>query len=135
MNSQVVIAVEMERALKEKTARIAVVGLGHVGRPLAERFVAAGFDTVGIDTDGAKVDEVNNYNNRGAYSPESELVASKDYDVINSCEVVCVCVPTDIDQHLQPDLSHIRAATQQIAERLHAGQLVVVESTVFPGAT
>lgn len=134
MNSQVVIAVEMERALQEKTARIAVVGLGHVGCPLAERFVAAGFDTVGIDTDGAKVDEVNSHS-RGAYSPESELVASKDYDVINSREVVCVCVPTGIDLHLQPDLSHIRAATQQIAERLHAGQLVVVESTVFPGAT
>ena len=47
MNPQMVIAVELERALQEKTARIAVVGLGHVGRPLAERFVAAGFDTVG----------------------------------------------------------------------------------------
>ena len=134
MNSQVMIVTEMERALQEKTARVAVVGLGHVGLPLAERFVATGFDTVGIDTDGIKVDEVNSHNG-GAYSPESELVASKDYDAISSCEVVCVCVPTGIDQHLQPDLAHIKAATQQIAKRLHPGQLIVVESTVFPGAT
>ncbi len=134
MNSQVVIAVELERALQEKTARIAVVGLGHVGLPLAERFVAAGFDTVGIDIDGAKVDEVNSHNG-GAYGGESELVASKDYDVINSREVICVCVPTGIDQHLQPDLTHIKAATQQVAKRLQPGQLIVVESTVFPGAT
>ncbi len=134
MNSQMVIAVELERALQEKTTRIAVVGLGHVGLLLAERFVAAGFDTVGIDTDATRVDEVNGHSG-GAYSARGELVASKDYDVINSREVVCVCVPTGIDQHLQPDLSHIKAATQQIAARLHAGQLIVVESTVFPGAT
>ncbi len=120
--------------MKDNAAYITAVELGHVGHPLAERFVAAGFDTVGIDTDATRVDEVNNYNS-GAYSAKGELVASKDYDVINSCEVVCVCVPTGIDLHLQPDLSHIRAATQQIAQRLHAGQLVVVESTVFPGAT
>ena len=125
---------EMERALKEKTVRIAVVGLGHVGLPLAERFAATGFDTVGIDTDATRVDEVNDHTD-GAYSPEGELVASKDYDVVNSCNVVCVCVPTGIDQHLQPDLSSIRAATEEIAKRLQVGQLIVVESTVFPGAT
>ena len=131
---QVVIAMEMERALKEKSVRIAVVGLGHVGLPLSKAFAEAGFDTVGIDTDETRVDEVNGHNS-GAYSPEGELVASKDYDVVNSCEVVCVCVPTGIDQHLQPDLSNIRAATEEIAKRLQVGQLIVVESTVFPGAT
>ncbi len=134
MNSQVMVVTETERALQERTARVAVVGLGHVGLPLAERFVATGFDTIGIDTDEIKVDKVNSHNG-AAYSGDGNLVASRSYDAINNCQVVCICVPTGIDQHLQPDLSHIRAATQQIAERLHAGQLVVVESTVFPGAT
>ena len=134
MNSPLVIAAEMERALQEKTARVAVVGLGHVGLPLAERFVAAGFDTVGVDTDGIKVDEVNSHTG-GAYCPDGDLVASESYDVTNNCQVVCVCVPTDVDQHLQPDLAHIEAATEQIARRLQPGQLIVVESTVFPGAT
>jgi len=134
MNSQVMVVTETERALQERTARVAVVGLGHVGLPLAERFVATGFDTIGIDTDEIKVDKVNSHNG-AAYSGDGNLVASRSYDAINNCQVVCICVPTGIDQYLQPDLSHIRAATQQIAERLHAGQLVVVESTVFPGAT
>jgi len=134
MNSQVMVVTEMERALQEKTARVAVVGLGHVGLPLAERFVATGFDTVGVDTDGIKVDEVNSHNGR-ASGEVSDLVASRSYDAINDCQVVCICVPTGIDQHLQPDLTHIKAATQQVAKRLHPGQLIVVESTVFPGAT
>jgi len=134
MNPQMVIAVELERPLQEKTARIAVVGLGHVGHPLAERFVATGFDTVGIDTDEIKVDEVNSHNG-GAYCRDSDLVASKSYDAINNCQAVCICVPTGIDQHLQPDLAHIKAATEEVAKRLQPGQLIVVESTVFPGAT
>lgn len=138
----------MDRSLQEmiatKTLRVAVIGLGYVGLPLAITFAEAGFTVTGIDVDQQKIDSVN----RGeSYIPDissstlKNLMEAKrlhftcDFEVLDEIDAVSICVPTPLGKTRDPDISYILSATQQIRAHLHAGQLVVLESTTYPGTT
>lgn len=130
--------------LKEKKARMAVLGLGYVGLPLAVVFAEAGFEVIGIDPDMSKVDSLN----KGvSYIPDvaSEdveklvksglLKATTDFAVLKDIEAVSICVPTPLRKTGDPDMSYIDAATSELANYVHAGMVIVLESTTYPGTT
>ena len=124
------------------TARVAVVGLGYVGLPLAVALAASGYEVVGIDLDPAKIEAVNQGR---SYIPDvadadltaqaSSLRATSDYAVLSQCDAVSICLPTPLDRQGQPDVSAILASGHEIASFLHPGLLVVLESTSYPGTT
>jgi len=130
--------------IKEKRARIAVIGLGYVGLPLAVEKAKAGYHVVGIDRKKDRVDLVNRGEN---YIPDvlaqdlSEVVlagrlsATQDFAVVADVDVVTICVPTPLDRNKQPDTSYIESVVEQSLPYLHKGQLVVLESTTYPGTT
>jgi len=146
-------------ALREAT--VAIIGLGYVGLPLAVAFAEAGFNVVGIDLDEGKVGAIlqgesyikdvpaetiarlahykENFDTsdstlNGAGSCGS-LAATTDFRVLEDSDVVIICVPTPVSKTKDPDMSYIVAATEEIAQRLHPGMLVVLESTSYPGTT
>src|SRR6266571_1310857 len=138
----------MKRLLLEKIStrslRVAVIGLGYVGLPLATTFAEAGFDVTGIDIDQQKVDQVN----RGeSYIPDissstlqalidtKRLHFTNDYAALDNVDAVSICVPTPLRKTRDPDISYIISAVQQVQAHLHPGQLIVLESTTYPGTT
>src|SRR5205814_9184845 len=138
----------MERPFLEKitsrSLRVGVIGLGYVGLPLATTFAEAGFHVTGIDTDQQKIDAAN----RGeSYIPDipsarlqtlidtKRLYFTSDYAALEDIDAVSICVPTPLRKTRDPDVSYIIAATQQVRAHLHPGQLVVLESTTYPGTT
>ena len=147
--------------IEARSAVISVVGLGYVGLPLALVFAEAGYPVVGIDTDKARVKSVNrgvsyiqevssdrlaqlSSDGAGDSSELSStsrkwtagrLLATDDYDAICDVDVAIICVPTPLGKTRDPDLSFIVSAAADIAQRLHQGMLVVLESTAYPGAT
>jgi UDP-N-acetyl-D-glucosamine dehydrogenase len=129
---------------RDRTARIGVVGIGYVGLPLAVVFGEAGFNVVGVDPDRDKVDAIN----RGEsyildVAPErvkalvdaGMLSASTDYAVLMEADAVSICVPTPLRKTGDPDLSFIASASQSLAPYLHAGMVIVLESSTYPGTT
>ncbi|HEX4207414.1 MAG TPA: nucleotide sugar dehydrogenase [Ktedonobacteraceae bacterium] len=138
----------MGHSLKEKIStrslRIAIIGLGYVGLPLATTFAEAGFNVVGIDVDQQRVEQAN----RGeSYISDVDdetlqklidsghLSFSTDYATLADCDAISICVPTPLRKTRDPDISYIIAATQQVTTYLHAGQIIVLESTTYPGTT
>ena len=130
--------------IKNKTAVLGVIGLGYVGLPLAVEKAKAGYKTIGFDIQRKKVQWVNeghNYINDIEDSDLEEMVkegklkATSDYSFINDIDVVCICVPTPLDIHQQPDLSYIKKSIESITKFLHQGMLIILESTTYPGTT
>jgi UDP-N-acetyl-D-glucosamine dehydrogenase len=134
----------LQQKIADKSAHVAVIGLGYVGLPLATGLGKAGFRVSGIDLDLRKVETLQ----RGvSYIPDvpgenlaplvasGRLQATADYDVLNDVDVAFICVPTPFNAMRAPDLSFVESAAQDIALRLHAGQLVVLQSTTYPGTT
>ncbi len=138
----------MSHLLYEKIAtrslHVAVIGLGYVGLPLATTFAQAGFQVTGIDIDQQKIDKAN----RGeSYIPDissstlQALIEAKrlrftsDYAALAEVDAINICVPTPLRKTRDPDISFIIAATQQVRVHLRPGQLVVLESTTYPGTT
>jgi UDP-N-acetyl-D-glucosamine dehydrogenase len=138
----------MQRPLQEKIAarslRVGVIGLGYVGLPLVATFVEAGFHVTGIDTDQQKVDAAN----RGeSYIPDissrtlqalldtERMCFTTDFTALKNIDAMSICVPTPLRKTRDPDISYIISATQQVRAHLHPGQLVVLESTTYPGTT
>ncbi len=135
-------------ALKEKiearTAVLGVLGLGYVGLPLAVEKAKAGFSVLGFDVQSQKVAMVNaghNYigdvvdRDLAALTQSGRLRATDDFARLAECDCVAVCVPTPLDEHLQPDISYVRQSAAEIARYAHRGMLVVLESTTYPGTT
>ncbi len=130
--------------LSSRTAQVAVIGLGYVGLPLAVAFAKAGFPVIGIDVDENKVAALNAGKSYiGDISDEDlrphvasgRLRATTDYDALREADAIFICVPTPYDAQRAPDLSYIRAAAESIRPRLRPGQLVVLQSTTYPGTT
>lgn len=125
-----------------RTARVAVVGLGYVGLSLAVALAASGYEVVGIDLDPTKIEAVNqgrsyitDVADADLLAQASRLRATSDYAVLGQCDAVSICLPTPLDKTGEPDTSHILASGQEIARYLHPGLLVVLESTSYPGTT
>jgi len=134
---------EVKQKLENRTARIGVIGLGYVGLPLALLFSEEGFPVTGFDIDPAKVETLNN---AGSYivriTPEeirsaqrSGFTATADYSQIARMDAILICVPTPLNDYHEPDLSFVTETAQAIAPHLREGQLIVLESTTYPGTT
>lgn len=133
--------------LNQITARaysVGVIGLGYVGLPLALLFEEAGFPVMGFDIDDAKLAALNEgksyIRHLGAERvakafARGRISAIGDFDRLAECDAILICVPTPLGRHREPDLSYIRGTTEEIAKRLRPGQLVVLESTTYPGTT
>ncbi len=134
----------LEQAIAGKSAIVGVVGLGYVGLPLIRAFVAAGFRTMGFDVDKGKVDKLlAGQSYIGHISSEwiTECIETKKFqptaDLKRLAEADCllICVPTPLSDSRDPDLAYVEATARQIAAVLRPGQLVVLESTTYPGTT
>lgn len=121
---------------------VGIVGLGYVGLPLAVAFAEAGREVIGLDTDPAKVDLINRSESYIEDIPtaslqalDGRLRATADYTELVSCEALIICVPTPLTGSREPDLSYLESAARNISENLRAGQVVILESTTYPGTT
>jgi UDP-N-acetyl-D-glucosamine dehydrogenase len=130
--------------LRNRTAKIGILGLGYVGLPLAAAFGQAGFTITGIDPDPRKVDRLNNGESY-IQDVSSELVsglvragklsATTDFSTLYACDAVSICVPTPLRKTGDPDMSFIVSATEELAKYVHPGMIIVLESTTYPGTT
>ena len=127
-----------------RTAMVGVIGQGYVGLPLGLVFAETGLRVLGFDVDTGKVDAIN----RGesyirhigpdrvmAAVSSGRYAATGDFDKLADCDAILICVPTPLGVHREPDNSYIKATGEEIARRLRKGQLVVLESTTYPGTT
>ena len=131
------------RAIEGRTARVGIIGLGYVGLPLARAFADAGYRVLGFDTDPAKVEKLARGQSYIGHIAD-EVVASMKaagfeatdrFDRLDEPDAVIICVPTPLTEARDPDLGYVIASARSIADRLRPGQLVVLESTTYPGTT
>ncbi|MBK6792291.1 MAG: nucleotide sugar dehydrogenase [Anaerolineales bacterium] len=135
---------DLIKRLKDKSATIAILGLGYVGLPLAVVFGEAGFNVTGVDPDKRKVDALKEGR---SYIPDvpteavaklvksGKLVATTDFSVLKNMDAVSICVPTPLRQTGDPDMSFIISAMDELNKYMHKGMVVVLESTTYPGTT
>ncbi len=122
--------------------KLGIVGLGYVGLPLALAFAEAGNEVVGLDTDAAKLADlragrsyIEDVDDAELQACGARLHAGDDYADLDDCEAVILCVPTPLSNSREPDLSYLREAATAVAAHLQPGQLIVLESTSYPGTT
>ena len=146
MNNLVVTAThfsELKNKIEQRQARVAVIGLGYVGLPLALLYSEQGFPVTGFDIDQRKVSTIAA---GGSYifripAPEIQKArsqgfsATSDYSELEQMDAIIICVPTPLNEYHEPDLSYITGTAQALAPHLQPGQLVVLESTTYPGTT
>src|SRR5262245_52779772 len=141
MNS---IAAELQQRIEAHAATIGVVGLGYVGLPLAVAFAEEGFPVIGVDADAGKVDRLS----RGSSPVEDvaddtlarlvgdkRILLSASAEALGEADAIVICVPTPLSKSKEPDITHVVAAAVDCARILRPGQLVVLESTTYPGTT
>jgi UDP-N-acetyl-D-glucosamine dehydrogenase len=135
---------EIIKLIENKSAGVGVIGLGYVGLPLATEFAGKGFKAIGFEVDESKVarikagesyigdvsaDTVRDSVNTG------RLKATTDFAHLKSCDAIVICVPTPLRKTKEPDVSFILAAAEEIQRHLRRGQLIILESTTYPGTT
>lgn len=134
----------LQRAIETRTATFGVIGLGYVGLPLATAFAEVGFPVIGFDVNQATVDGLNQGASHIRDVPDAtiqELVnaerfsATTDMARLAEADIVSICVPTPLSKTRDPDISYVQAATEAVTRRLRPGQLVILESTTYPGTT
>ncbi len=134
----------LSEKITHRNAHVAVIGLGYVGLPLALACVRAGFPTIGIEASMDKIQAINagqsyiediSKEELAPHVHSGKLRATNDYASLRDCDIVFICVPTPYDVQRSPDLTDVINATKGIAANLHAGQLVVLQSTTYPGTT
>src|SRR5947199_6515772 len=137
-------AQSLDEKIRSRRARVGVVGLGYVGLPLAVEFAKAGFHVTGIDVSEEKALRVNagdSYIGDISNSTLAPLVeagklrATADFSAVEELDTINICVPTPLRKTKDPDMSYIVSASQEIARYFHAGMLVILESTTYPGTT
>ena len=130
--------------IQDKKATIGIVGLGYVGLPLAQAFISSGFSVLGYDVDQAKVDKLNQGESFIKHVPtewirswiqEKKFHATTKVDCLSEADAILMCVPTPLTDTRDPDLSYVISTVQQITKILRPGQLIVLESTTYPGTT
>jgi len=133
---------DLEKKINDKTAVVGIAGLGYVGLPLAVIFAEAGFRVLGFDIQTYKVDLINKGESYIADVPSERLLAVQnnleatvDESRLKDVDVISICVPTPLNKTKEPDLSYVISASEAISKNLQTGQLVVMESTTYPGTT
>lgn len=134
----------LQAMIDARTAKAGVVGLGYVGLPLAMAFAKAGFPVTGFDIDPSKIEHIERRESYIEAVPEEVLKAeceagrfsaTCDFDALRECDIIAICVPTPLTAHRDPDLSFVAKTAEAIAKTLRPGQLIVLESTTYPGTT
>jgi UDP-N-acetyl-D-glucosamine dehydrogenase len=134
---------ELKKKIESRHAQVGIVGMGYVGLPLALLFSGEGFAVTGFDIEERKVSTLNA---GGSYivrilpdaiqnAQKSGFRATSDYSEIDGMDAIIICVPTPLNEYHEPDLSYVTGTVESIAPHLHDGQLVVLESTTYPGTT
>ena len=135
---------DLEQRLKNRTAVIGIVGLGYVGLPLAVAFSQAGFKVLGFDIQQKRVDLVNKgqpyianiaSGSLSAVVAKNLLRATATQSRLKEVDAICICVPTPLTRNREPDLSYVTRQSEELSRYLQPGQLVVLESTTYPGTT
>ncbi len=138
------IKTELLEKIEDHSAVVGIVGLGYVGLPLAVEFAKAGFRTIGFDVQAKKVQSVNagrNYigdivgDTLKTVVESGKLSATSDFSFIRDVDAVAICVPTPLDKYQQPDISYVKGSTESVAEYVHRGMVIILESTTYPGTT
>jgi UDP-N-acetyl-D-glucosamine dehydrogenase len=134
----------LQKKIVQHKARIGIIGLGYVGLPLAVEFAKAGFDVMGIEVDKDKTRMINQgkcYIQDVEEKELKELVrnnrlrATDNFSILKQVDAVSICVPTPLRKTRDPDISYILSAVEEITKYIHKGQLIVLESTTYPGTT
>ncbi len=130
--------------VQQKTVQVGIVGLGYVGLPIALLFSSKGISATGFDIDTVKVTSLQNGKSYIKHIPEAEISgalsrghfkATTDFSELRAMDAIIICVPTPLDDHREPDLTYVQRTTETIGAHLRPGQLVVLESTTYPGTT
>ena len=138
------IKTELIKLLENKSAGVGVIGLGYVGLPLATEFAGKGLSVIGFEVDASKVARINAGDSYIGDVPASSIRASvdagrlratTDFGNLRDCDAIIICVPTPLRKTKEPDVSFILAAAEEITKRLRRGQLIILESTTYPGTT
>jgi UDP-N-acetyl-D-glucosamine dehydrogenase len=131
-----------DHQIATREATLGIVGLGYAGLPLAMTFAEAGFDVVGVDLNQDRVDAIRQGRSYLVDVPgeryerlDGHLQATSDYAAMSELDAVTICVPTPLSKTRTPDISHVVSAAESVAENLAPGQLVVLQSTTYPGTT
>jgi UDP-N-acetyl-D-glucosamine dehydrogenase len=138
------VAEQLTKKIETRAAIVGVIGLGYVGLPLALLFEESGFKVIGLDVDEKKIRSLREGHSyirhigeervAGAFR-RGRIQASSDFALLAECDAIIICVPTPLGAHREPDLTYIRVTAETIGRRIHKGQLVVLESTTYPGTT
>ena len=135
---------ELFDRIENRTLRVGVIGQGYVGLPLALAFHEGGFDVTGFDLDPRKVESISRGDSFIQHIGRERVAravasgryrASGDFSRLRDCDAILICVPTPLGRHREPDNSYIHSTARTVAKRLRYGQLVVLESTTYPGTT
>jgi len=135
---------ELLNRIEDRSAKVGVIGLGYVGLPLALVFHEAGFPVLGFEMDPRKVDALSRSESYIKHIGAERIVAARergdfeatlDFELLGECDAVIICVPTPLGDHREPDLSYVLNSADLISATLREGQLVVLESTTYPGTT
>lgn len=130
--------------IEDKTAVIGVIGLGYVGLPLLNCFVEKGFQSVGFDVDENKIKALSEGKSYIKHIPSSRIEeaiasgkfrATSDYSDLDNCDSILMAVPTPLNKNREPDMSYVIATCEEVAKHIRPGQLIILESTTYPGTT
>ncbi|MBX3008375.1 MAG: nucleotide sugar dehydrogenase [Melioribacteraceae bacterium] len=132
------------KKIEDKSVIIGIIGLGYVGLPLGLTFVEKGIKVIGFDIDEKKIPILNNGASYIKHIPSERIKkavdsklfeATSDFSLLASCDAILICVPTPLDEHREPDISYVENSAITVAQYLRKGQLVVLESSTYPGTT
>jgi len=137
-------AESLYESIENKTAKVGVIGLGYVGLPLIDAYITAGFGALGFDVDTSKTDTLNQgrsyiahigHDTIQRWLDRDKFEATTDMDRLAEADVILICVPTPLSESRDPDLKYVEMTAEAISKRLRPGQMVVLESTTYPGTT
>ena len=134
---------QLEDKIKSKDAKIGIIGMGYVGIPLGLEFSNKGFTVLGFDKDTKRVDDINAGKQIMKHITKKSMdkfvenkgSATAEFSRIKNMDCLIICVPTPLDKHEQPDMSYVESASLEISKNLQKEQLIVLESTTYPGTT
>jgi UDP-N-acetyl-D-glucosamine dehydrogenase len=144
MNTLNSVARELKERIEARAAAVGIIGLGYVGLPLAVAFGKAGFSVVGVDVDGRRLEHLRagkspvedvRSDDLAALTASGRLSVTDDSGALARVDSIIICVPTPLGKHKEPDITHIVSAAEAVRKILRRGQLVVLESTTYPGTT